>query len=192
MPVRSINWTAHGKIVTFRVYHHTLAHSYTVIAFATALTLRVMISRWPIMQEVRRHTYCAPSAHRTTSSGSISIRHRLSVSSFPHGTILYRCKDVFSLEDGSPIFRQVCSRSTSWYSNAWMQYRALTFYGTLFMYHMLLTRDWSFQTIRCTPWFDRLCGIRSPLLTTSRLISIPLATKMFHFTRLVTCHLLSC
>lgn len=167
------------------------------------------------MQEVQHHTICALFAHRITGSGSISLRHRLSFSSFPRGTILYRCEVVFSLEDGTPatvgswtleaiditlrsqflaslrpIFKQVWSRSTIIfrYNNATQGFNLLWRIYKIDSYPRLsYETDHSSHCIVIV--LDRLCGVRSPLLSTSRLISIPLATKMFHFAGLITCHL---
>ena len=63
-------------------------------------------------------------------------------------------------------------------------YGAITRYGHTFQ-SVLLTS----QNAKCSPttpiasyWFG-LIPVRSPLLGESRLISLPLATEMFHFTR---------
>ena len=54
------------------------------------LTSLHRLSRWPIIQEVRRHTcgkpHSAPTACRHTISGSISLALSAIFSSFPHGT----------------------------------------------------------------------------------------------------------
>ena len=70
-----------------------------LVAFATAFTLRTVISRRPIMQEVRYHPFMRVgrrptrartlTAHRTASSDSISIVNYFLYHSFPRGTLRY-------------------------------------------------------------------------------------------------------
>lgn len=78
--------TAHNKIITFRVYHDTLyllsdgeavsryTMCITLVAFAQVLTLRAMISRRPIMQEVRHHPMRTLTAHRVANSDTFAMR----------------------------------------------------------------------------------------------------------------------
>ena len=63
------------------------------LAFALApscilLTMPLLISRRPILQQVRGHTLtCAPTDSQITVSCSISLPYRGSLSPFPRGTI---------------------------------------------------------------------------------------------------------
>ena len=65
-----------------------------------------------------------------------------------------------------------------------LNYRSFTFYATLFqVFHLSsLVSLWSYNPHASIGFV--LIRVRSPLLTESRLISLPLATEMFHFTRL--------
>lgn len=64
-------------------------------------------------------------------------------------------------------------------------YRSITFYALVFqLIHLFsLITHYSPTTPNASIGFV-LIRFRSPLLTESRLISLPLATEMFHFTRL--------
>lgn len=66
-----------------------------------------------------------------------------------------------------------------------LNYRSFTFYATLFqVFHLSsLVSRYGPTTPNASIGFV-LIRFRSPLLTESRLISLPLATEMFHFTRL--------
>ena len=65
-----------------------------------------------------------------------------------------------------------------------LNYRSFTFYATLFqVFHLSsLVSHYGPTTPNASIGFV-LIRFRSPLLTESRLISLPLATEMFHFTR---------
>ncbi len=84
------------------------------LAFATpppiGLSLLATLSRWPIIQEVRRHPPLlvkAPTACKHSISDTISFPSSGSFSPFPHGTSsLSVIWEYLGLERGRPIFRQ--------------------------------------------------------------------------------------
>ena len=66
-----------------------------------------------------------------------------------------------------------------------LNYRSFTFYATLFqVFHLSSLVSYHGPTTPNASIGFVLIRVRSPLLTESRLISLPLATEMFHFTRL--------
>jgi len=80
------------------------------LAFAAptpnGLSLHDTLSRWPIIQEVRRQL-SPPTACRHPVSGTISLPSSGFFSPFPHGTgSLSVGKEYLGLEGGPPTFRQ--------------------------------------------------------------------------------------
>ena len=65
-----------------------------------------------------------------------------------------------------------------------LNYRSFTFYATLFqVFHLLSLTSYLGPTTPNASIGFVLIPVRSPLLWESHLISLPLATEMFHFTR---------
>ena len=63
-------------------------------------------------------------------------------------------------------------------------YRAFTYYGAVFqLLHLTLTSDFLLSHNPLSNIEFRLIPVRSPLLRESLLLSFPLVTKMFQFTR---------
>ena len=105
------------RSLRFRVYPTQLV-ALLGLAFASApplgLTLLRRVTRRPIMQKVRGHTFpsltsraghSAPTACRHTVSGPISLPSPGFFSPFPHGTrSLSVDKEYLALEDGPPRF----------------------------------------------------------------------------------------
>src|SRR5437667_8019256 len=114
----------------------------------------------------------APTACRHPVSGTVSPRSSRCFSPFPHGTgALSVTEEYLGLEGGPPIFRQDGS------CPALLEDPCPGFpYGAV---------------TRCGPPFQALpvprtkatglIRVRSPLLTESRLMSVPPATEMFQF-----------
>lgn len=117
----------------------------------------------------------APTACKHMVSNSISLPFSGFFSPFPHGTSpLSVIREYLGLEGGPPLFKQdsACLALLASLRKS-KEHRTITFYGLFF------------QTI--IPYFCTGKGLfrfRSPLLSKSRLISLPLATKMFQFARL--------
>ena len=87
------------------------------LAFATptpiGLSLLHRLTRWPIIQEVRRHDssfrrfLIAPTACRHSVSDTISLPLSGCFSPFPHGTCsLSVTEEYLGLEGGPPMFKQ--------------------------------------------------------------------------------------
>ena len=152
------------------------------------------------MQKARRRTGLSEDKHsastdcRRTVSGTISLPLLGCFSPFPHGTSsLSVAEEYLALEGGPPGFRRgftcpVLLRNGS-------GERMLSSTGLspsmawAFLRHSTSFRFSNSTMIRpTTPALqeDRfgLFPFRSPLLRESRLISLPRATEMFHFTRL--------
>jgi hypothetical protein len=100
------------RSLRFRVYRTQLV-ALLGLAFASAppdgLTLLRTVTRRPIMQKVRGHTFpcghSAPTACRHTVSGPISLPSPGFFSPFPRGTrSLSVDKEYLALEDGPPRF----------------------------------------------------------------------------------------
>ena len=120
----------------------------------------------------------APTACRHPVSGTVSLPSSGCFSPFPHGTgALSVTEEYLGLEGGPPIFRQDCT------CPALLEDPAQGFpYGAV---------------TRCGPPFqalpvplDKATGlfrVRSPLLTESRLMSVPPATEMFQFAGFASC-----
>ena len=99
-------------------------------------------------------------------------------SPFPHGTCSLSVDDEYlALEDGPPIFRQdyTCPALLVAYS---VPQQAFLIQG----YHLLWPGFPSRFDMRAAK-LRRLLRFRSPLLSESRLMSVPRATEMFQFTR---------
>ena len=147
-----------------------------------------------------------PTACKRVVSGTVSLPSQGFFSPFPHGTgSLSVASKYLALPDGPGSFSQgsTCPAilRSHWKENGIFTYGAITLYGR------------PFQTVRLTlplPSFTRsracrqarhrilwsynpalsfriarfgLFRFRSPLLSESRLISLPLGTKMVHFPR---------
>ena len=150
--------------------------------------------------------YCPPTACKRVVSGTISLPSQGFFSPFPHGTgSLSVASEYLALPDGPGSFSQgfTCPAILRSHlkENCIFTYGAITLYGR------------PFQTVRLTlplPSFTRsracrqarhrilwsynpelsfriarfgLFRFRSPLLSESRLISLPLGTEMVHFPR---------
>jgi hypothetical protein len=120
----------------------------------------------------------APTACTFTVSDTISLPSLGYFSPFPHGTSsLSVSREYLALEDGPPIFNQDTTCPDLLFvttHNVYFEYRTITLYG------------WPFQTILLYSLCDYVTGLfrfRSSLLTESRLISFPLVTKIFQFSR---------
>jgi hypothetical protein len=113
-----------------------------------------------------------PTACRHPVSGTVSLPSSGCFSPFPHGTgALSVTEEYLGLEGGPPIFRQDCTCPALLEdTGAGFPYGAVTRYGA------------PFQTLP-VPNTDAagLIRVRSPLLTESRLMSVPPATEMFQF-----------
>jgi hypothetical protein len=105
------------RSLRFRVYRTQLV-ALLGLAFASApplgLTLLRTVTRRPIMQKVRGHTFpcglSAPTACRHTVSGTISLPSTGFFSPFPRGTrSLSVDEEYLALEDGPPRFPPGCS-----------------------------------------------------------------------------------
>ena len=99
-------------------------------------------------------------------------------SPFPHGTSSLSVDyEYLALEDGPPIFRQD-------YTCPALLVARLVLPPTFFIrgYHPLWP-DFPFRFDMSMAKTCRLLRFRSPLLSESRLMSVPRATEMFQFTR---------
>ena len=97
---------AHGQITWFRVHCQQLSALFR-LGFPPAstfpvLTLLLTITRWPIRQQVRSHPFGLLLLCQSRISKTISLPYQGFFSPFPHGTMRYRCKQVFSLGAWSP------------------------------------------------------------------------------------------
>ena len=120
----------------------------------------------------------APTACMHTVSGSISLPSLGFFSPFPHGTgSLSVSREYLALEDGPPIFNQDFSCPDLLFVNT--TYLDFQIRG----YHPLLLAfpNHSLKTTKLV--MTGLFPVRSPLLGKSRLISFPLGTEMFQFSR---------
>ena len=113
----------------------------------------------------------APTACTHTVSGSISLPSPGFFSPFPHGTgSLSVDYEYLALEDGPPIFRQ------DFTCPALLNVRlVLPLIFRVRGYHPLWP-DFPDSSTRSEAKTHRLVRFRSPLLSESRLISVPLAT----------------
>ena len=99
-------------------------------------------------------------------------------SPFPHGTSSLSVDyEYLALEDGPPIFRQDFTCPALLVARPVPQ-------STFFIrgYHPLWP-DFPFRSDRSAAKTRRLVRFRSPLLSESRLMSVPRATEMFQFAR---------
>ena len=99
------------------------------------LSLPLKVSRWPIIQKVRRHPpKGAPTACMHIISGSISLPSPGFFSPFPHGTSsLSVTEEYLGLEDGPPIFKQDFTCPALLVDLlCFYPYRTITFYGQTF------------------------------------------------------------
>ena len=113
----------------------------------------------------------ASTACTHTVSGSISLPSPGFFSPFPHGTSsLSVSKEYLALEDGPPIFNQDFTCPDLLFvthQTRFFVYGTITHYGRLFQVVLL-------KQVRML--VTGLFRFRSPLLTESRLISLPLGT----------------
>ena len=111
-----------------------------------------------------------------TVSGSISLPSPGFFSPFPHGTgSLSVSQEYLALEDGPPIFRQGFSCPALLVPDLVPHHRF-----RVRGYHPLW-RHFPEASTNADAKDWRLVRVRSPLLTESRLISVPRGTEMFHF-----------
>ena len=113
-----------------------------------------------------------PTACRHPVSGTVSLPSSGCFSPFPHGTgALSVTEEYLGLEGGPPMFRQDCSCPALLEDcRSGFPYGAVTRYGP------------PFQTLPVPKSTAAgLFRVRSPLLTESRLMSVPPATEMFQF-----------
>ena len=105
-------------------------------------------------------------------------------SPFPHGTGSLSVNDEYlALEDGPPIFRQDFTCPALLVSSL-VPHQGFRVRGYHPLWHAF--PDASANTSAKT---RRLVPFRSPLLRESRLISVPLVTEMFQFSRFAPAHL---
>ena len=103
-------------------------------------------------------------------------------SPFPHGTSSLSVDDEYlALEDGPPIFRQDFTCPALLFARPVPQ-SAFLIRG----YHPLWP-DFPDRSDKSNAKTCRLLRFRSPLLSESRLMSIPRATEMFQFARFASC-----
>ena len=103
-------------------------------------------------------------------------------SPFPHGTgSLSVDYEYLALEDGPPIFRQDFTCPALLVSSL-VPHSAFRVRG----YHPLWP-DFPDRSTKQNAKTRRLLRVRSPLLAQSRLISVPLVTEMFQFSRFAPC-----
>jgi hypothetical protein len=99
-------------------------------------------------------------------------------SPFPHGTCSLSVNyEYLALEDGPPIFRQ------DYTCPALLVVRSVPQNAFLIRGYHPLWPDFPFRFDIQTAKSYRLLRFRSPLLSESRLMSVPRATEMFQFTR---------
>jgi hypothetical protein len=102
-------------------------------------------------------------------------------SPFPHGTSSLSVDyEYLALEDGPPIFRQ------DFTCPALLVARPVPQSSFLIRGYHPLWPDFPFRSDKSTAKTCRLFRFRSPLLSESRLMSVPRATEMFQFTRFAT------
>src|ERR1043165_4539403 len=150
--------------------------------------------------------YSPPTACKRVVSGTISLPSQGFFSPFPHGTgSLSVASEYLALPDGPGRFPQgsTCPAvlRSHWKEDCIFTYGAVTLYGRPFQTVRLTLSYPSFTRSAlcfhkaqriwgpCNPrfslritWF-RLFRFRSPLLSESRLFSLPLGTEMVHFPR---------
>ena len=99
-------------------------------------------------------------------------------SPFPHGTCSLSVDyEYLALEDGPPIFRQ------DFTCPALLVVHLVPQPTFLVRGYHPLRPDFPFRSNKSTAKEHRLFRFRSPLLSESRLMSVPRATEMFQFTR---------
>ena len=99
-------------------------------------------------------------------------------SPFPHGTSSLSVDyEYLALEDGPPMFRQDFS------CPALLVVRLVPHIAFRVRGYHPLWPDFPFRSNKSTAKEHRLFRFRSPLLSESRLISVPLPTEMFQFRR---------
>ena len=120
----------------------------------------------------------APTACRHPVSGTVSLPSSGCFSPFPHGTgALSVTEEYLGLEGGPPIFRQDCTCPALLEDlSAGFPYGAVTLSSPPFQALPVPNR-------KATGLFR----VRSPLLTESRLMSVPPATEMFQFAGFASC-----
>ena len=146
-----------------------------------------------------------PTACKRVVSGTISLPSQGFFSPFPHGTgSLSVASEYLALPDGPGRFPQGFScpavLRSHWKEDCIFIYGAITLYGRPFQTVRLTLSCPSFNLLirslsgapsgllwSCNPrlsfriaWF-RLFRVRSPLLSESRLFSLPSGTEMVHF-----------
>ncbi len=153
-----------------------------------------------------------PTACKHAVSGTISLPSQGFFSPFTHGTSsLSVANEYLALPDGPGRFPQgsTCPAvlRSHWKEDCIFAYGAVTLYGRPFHAVPLTLPYPSFNLVEvrsrprpptrllwsCNPslslrinWF-RLFRVRSPLLSESRLFSLPLGTEMVHFPRFASC-----
>ena len=151
--------------------------------FRYAYTYRLKLAAYT--KSLTHYTKGTPSHHKDaltacmhSVSGSISLPSSGFFSPFPHGTSSLSVNDEYlALEDGPPIFRQDVTCPALLVVHLVPQ-KSFFIRG----YHPLWP-DFPFRSDKSSAKTCRLFRFRSPLLSESRLMSIPRATEMFQFTR---------
>ena len=159
------------------------------------------VSRRLIKQKARGQAFGSEDPHRPptackhTVSGTISLPSPGFFSPFPHGTSsLSVASECLALEDGPPRFPRDCT-CPAVLGNCLQEDRHVSSTGlspSLVGLSRRLRLHADLMTSRVTPEtapqprpyrYGRfgLFRVRSPLLTESRLISLPAGTEMFHF-----------
>ena len=132
------------------------------------------------MQKARRHpdtSVGTPTACRHTVSGTISLPCLGCFSPFPYGTgSLSVSEEYLALPDGAGRFGQDFS------GPALLRIPLVPVNLHLRGYHPLWP-DFPFRSDKSMAKTCRLFRFRSPLLSESRLMSVPRATEMFQFAR---------
>ena len=141
------------------------------------------------------------TACKHTVSGTISLPSPGFFSPFPHGTgSLSVASECLALEDGPPSFPRDCT-CPAVLGNCLQEDRRVSSTGlspSLVGLSRLLRLRGGLMTSRVAPetapqprpyCYGRfgLFRVRSPLLTESRLISLPAGTEMFHFPAFASC-----
>ena len=125
------------------------------------------------MQKVRCHPHFqkTPTACKLLISGSISLPFSGFFSPFPRGTCPLSVRTTYlEIRGWYPDVRWMITSPTDFSQFFLWFYRTNTFFGLCFIRFQILSKK--------TILFFRF---RSPLLTKSRLIYFPQATKMFQF-----------
>ena len=141
------------------------------------------------------------TACKHTVSGTISLPSPGFFSPFPHGTSsLSVASEYLALEDGPPSFPRdytcpavlgSCSRETGHVSSTGLSPALVGLSRHVRLHTNLMTPRGAPETDPQPHryhyrWFG-LFRVRSPLLTESRLISLPAGTEMFHFPAFAPC-----